>query len=120
MTGEAVCGAENLAWRPPISTLAPAMVVPRRSDGFVSRDFGGETIVVPVRAGVANLEAIFTLNGVGTTIWALIDGKRSVGEIARAVTAEFDVPEAEAEADVAAYVELLASKGLVDDAGAAK
>jgi hypothetical protein len=120
MTGQALSRAENLAWRYPISTLAPAMVVPRRSDGFVSRDFGGETIVVPVRAGVANLEAIFTLNGVGTAIWALIDGKRSVDEIARVVTAEFDVPEAEAQADVAAFVELLSSKGLVNDVGAAK
>lgn len=96
------------------------MVVPRRSDGFVSRDFGGETIVVPVRAGVANLEAIFTMNGVGTAIWGQIDGQRSIAEIARVITAEFDVPEAEAEADVATFVEMLASKGLVDDAGAAR
>jgi hypothetical protein len=120
MTGAAPGGAENLASRRRFPTLDAAMTVPRRSDRFVSRNVGGETFVVPVRAGVANLEAIFTLNGVGSAIWEQIDGKKTVAELARALTVEFDVTEAEAAADVAAYLELLASKGLIDDAGAAK
>jgi hypothetical protein len=93
------------------------MAIPRRSDRFVSRNVGDETVVVPVRAGVADLEAIFTMNGVGTAIWARIDGRASLADLARAVTAEFEVTEAEAAADVAAFVGLLASKGLIEDAG---
>ncbi|HVZ73500.1 MAG TPA: PqqD family protein [Polyangia bacterium] len=89
------------------------MKVPRRADGYVSRLFDQETVVVPVRAGVANLETIFTMNGVGSTIWAHIDGKASAADLARAVVAEYAVGEAEAEADVAEFVELLVSKGLV-------
>jgi len=96
------------------------MTVPRRSDRFVSRSVGGETFVVPVRAGVADLEAIFTMNEVGTAIWTRIDGQNNVDELARSLAAEFDVAEAAASADVAAFVELLASKGLVEDAGASK
>jgi len=113
-------GAQNLAapaWSP---KLVAAMNVPRRSDRFVSRDVGGETFVVPVRSGVANLEAIFTLNGVGSAIWAQIDGKKTVADLARAITAEFDVSEAEATADVTAFVDLLASKGLIEEAGVSK
>ena len=85
----------------------------------MSRVFGDETIVVPVRAGVANLEAIFTMNAVGATIWRGIDGKATVDELAKAVTHEFAVSEAEAASDVASFVELLASKGLVVPAEAA-
>ncbi len=89
---------------------------PRRSNGYVSRDIDDELIVVPVRAGVANLEAIFTMNGVGSAIWRRIDGQASVADLARALSAEFDVSEAEAVADVSAFVDQLAARGLVEDA----
>jgi len=112
--------AENLASRGGFPTLDPAMIVPRRSDRFVSRSVGGETFVVPVRAGVADLEAIFTMNAVGTAIWSRIDGKTGVDALARALAAEFEVTESEAAADVAAFIELLAAKGLVEDAGASR
>jgi len=95
------------------------MTIPRRSDGYVSRVFGDETIVVPVRAGVANLEAIFTLNAVGATIWRGIDGAATIGDLVEAVAREYAVTEAEAAPDVAAFVDLLASKGLVTAAEAA-
>ena len=89
------------------------MVVPRRSDTFVSRKIGDDTIIVPVRAGVANLEAVFTMNAVGTTIWERIDGQVSVDALARAVSDEFDVSPADAAADVVEFVRLLSEKGLV-------
>jgi MinD-like ATPase involved in chromosome partitioning or flagellar assembly len=89
------------------------MTIPRRSDAFVSRKLGEETIVVPVRAGVANLEAIFTMNAVGSTIWNRIDGHASLDDLTRAVQGEFAVTPEAAAADVAAFVELLAAKGLI-------
>ena len=112
--------AENLASPLRLSRLDAAMTIPRRSDRFVSRSVGGETFVVPVRAGVADLDAIFTMNEVGSAIWTRIDGHRNVDDLARGLAAEFDVTEAAAAVDVAAFVELLASKGLVEDAGGSK
>jgi len=120
MTGAALLGVENLASGRRLPTLDAAMTVPRRSQRFVSRSVGGETFVVPVRAGVADLEAIFTMNQVGTAIWTRIDGKKTVDELARLLAVEFDVTETDAAADVTAFVELLSSKGLVEDAGASK
>lgn len=79
----------------------------------MSRAVGDETIVVPVRAGVANLEAIFTLNGVGSDIWNRIDGRATVADLCRAVESTYDVGKEAAAADVAAFVELLVTKGLV-------
>jgi MinD-like ATPase involved in chromosome partitioning or flagellar assembly len=89
------------------------MVVPRRSESVVSRKIGDDTVIVPVRAGVANLEAVFTLNAVATTIWNRIDGQATLEELARVVTDEFDVSAASAAADVAEFVGLLSEKGLV-------
>jgi hypothetical protein len=84
----------------------------RRADGFVSRAFGAETVVVPVRAGVANLEAIFTMNAVGSVIWSRIEGSVALDDLARAVSREFDISEDAAKPDVVEFVELLVSKGL--------
>lgn len=92
---------------------------PRRSDGFVTRVVGDETVVVPVRAGVANLEAIFTMNAVGTAIWRQLDGVATAQDLAQRLSEEFAVSPAEALADVTEYLKLLASKGLLSvDEGA--
>ena len=96
------------------------MKVLSRSNGFVSRSFGGETVVVPVRAGVANLEKIFTMNAVGSTVWYAIDGVATVDDLSRVVSREFAITPAEAAPDVAAFVELLETKGLVVTVESAK
>jgi coenzyme PQQ synthesis protein D (PqqD) len=87
--------------------------VPLRSDSFVSRKIGEDTIIVPVRAGVANLEAVFTMNAVGSAIWNRIDGKATVGELARALADEFEISPEAAAPDVEEFVRLLSDKGLV-------
>ena len=98
------------------------MIILRKADGYVSRNVGDETIVVPVRAGVGDLESIFTMNAVGATIWNAMNGKVTIDELSRAVVEAFDVSDGEAAADVGAFVELLVSKGLAvvvsDGAGA--
>jgi hypothetical protein len=93
--------------------VTSAATILKRSEGFVSRAVGDDTIVVPLRAGVANLEAIFTLNGVGSAIWNGIDGRATVGDLCKAVASTYDVGEDAAAADVGAFVELLVTKGLV-------
>ena len=53
------------------------------------------------------------INPVGVAAWKLIDGRRSVEEIAAGVGEEFDdVPEG-APAEIAAFVEKLAAQGFV-------
>lgn len=86
---------------------------PRRSDDFVTRVIGDEMVVVPVRLGVANLESMFTMNGVGTAIWQRLDGQATVQEVAAGLASEFAVTPAEALADVNDFLALLAAKGLL-------
>jgi len=89
-------------------------LLPRKSDGFVSRTIADDVIIVPVRGGVGDLESIFTLNAVGASIWKLIDGRTSLQALAVAISREYEVTEAEAAADVQEFVALLLTKGLVN------
>src|SRR3954451_15240761 len=88
-------------------------MVPRKADGFVSRDIADDTIIVPVRGGVGDLDAIFTLNAVGATIWKLIDGATPVERLAGAVSAVYEVTPDDAARDVGEFVKLLTDKGLL-------
>jgi coenzyme PQQ synthesis protein D (PqqD) len=95
----------------------------RKADGFVSRTIAGDVIIVPVRGGVGDLDAIFTLNSVGATIWNLIDGATPIERLAAAVCREYEVGEDAAKDDVATFVQLLMGKGLLaatEDSAAAR
>jgi hypothetical protein len=88
--------------------------VDRAADGtsFVTRRIAGETIIVPVTGRVADLDFIYTLNEVGSFIWHLIDGRRSVQAIAEVVSAEYDVSLERAALDVDELLTALEAKGL--------
>ena len=55
----------------------------------------------------------YTLEGVGARIWELCDGSRGRREVAAAISSEFDVPLAEAEADLAELIDDLAQEELL-------
>lgn len=89
------------------------MSIPQKAEGFVSRTIAGDVIIVPVRGGVGDLDAIFTLNGVGATIWKHIDGGTSDERLAAVVAREYEVSEATARGDVGEFLQQLRSKGLI-------
>ena len=53
------------------------------------------------------------LNPVGSRIWELIDGQRSLEEIADIIVREFAVAPGEAAQDVRTFIEALLERGLV-------
>jgi hypothetical protein len=86
----------------------------RRTDRVVSREIAGERILVPIRSNVADMESLFTLNEVGSRIFGLVDGVRTVRDLISAIVAEFEVGEAEASADVKEFVEKLLEIGSIE------
>jgi len=93
----------------------PRQVV-KASDGekpFVTREIAGETIIVPVRDSVVDLNAIYTLNEVGSRIWQLIDGPTAVDRIVRRLSEEYAVSADQAAEDVTAFLTDLQAAGLV-------
>ena len=87
-----------------------------RGNDYVARRVAGETIVVPVRGHVADLEAIFTLNEVGTAIWSRLDGCTTVGQIVEDLCREYEVEAEEAGQDTVAFLASLEEAGLIHPA----
>jgi hypothetical protein len=67
-----------------------------------TRIVDGEALIVLADSGQVNV-----LNRVGTRMWELIDGTRSVQQIADAVCAEFEVTEDQAQRDIEEFVQEL-------------
>ncbi len=85
----------------------------RRSADVVCRQVGLESILVPIRHNVGNLDFVYTLSPVAAKIWSLLDGTRSVDAIAHELCNEFDVAPETAAADVSELVADLAGASLI-------
>jgi hypothetical protein len=66
---------------------------------------------------VARGPEIVELNEVATTIWRLADGTRSVADIGRAVTQEYEIGAEQAIADVTEFLDEMVAAGFVVVAG---
>ena len=86
----------------------------QKSESIVSRDIAGETILVPIRSNVGDLESIYTLNETAARVWALLDSTKTVAEIRDVIIAEYEVEVGEAEQDVLELLAQLESFGGVE------
>jgi hypothetical protein len=78
-----------------------------RNPATAWRTIEGEAVILSLDTKVFR-----GLNAVGSRVWELIDGRRSVDEIAALVAGEFQVAPEAAARDVRAFVETLLAKGL--------
>lgn len=90
-----------------------------RAKDFAVRSIAGETILVPIRSGVGELDSIFLLNETGSTVWEMVETAESADVIADAVTERFEVSREEAILDVREYLAALEQAGLIQSAGKA-
>jgi hypothetical protein len=86
-----------------------------RENDCVTREIAGETIIVPIRNRVGDLDSIYTLNEVGTMIWQLIDGLKSIDEIVEAIHQTYDVKPEEAAKDAVEFLTSLEQAGLIKE-----
>ena len=103
-------GATTNQGDPLLSTLDARY---NRDPSIVSREIAGETILVPIRRNVGDLESIYTLNETGARIWALLDGSRTVAAIRDAISEEYEVEAEAAEQDIIELLAQLESIGAV-------
>jgi hypothetical protein len=85
------------------------------SDDIVARVIEGDLILVPLTAGIGDMEdELYTLNETGKDIWDRLDGVRSLGEIAVELAIEYEASANEIELDVVGLVtELVRRKMLL-------
>ena len=79
----------------------------------VSRVIAGETLIVPVKSHGGDVNAIYTMNELGTMIWNLVDGQTRVGRIVEAVCSAYDVAPGTATEDIADFLHSLEAAGLI-------
>ncbi len=84
----------------------------QRAENIVSRKIAGETILVPIRGKLADMQNIFTLNTVGAYIWDQLDGTKSLAHILESVLDHFEVSRQEAEKDILEFISRTSETGL--------
>ena len=81
---------------------------PRHDPGTASRVFGDEAVIITPAENMVRM-----LDEVGSRIWRLADGSRTVDEIAAALTDEYEVTAEEAGTSVTSFVQALVEKELL-------
>ena len=84
-----------------------------KESDFATSSVLGETIIVPIKGGVGDLNSIYILNELGTQIWELIDGKSSINRIIEDICKAYDVGPEEAEKDAIEFLNSLEVSGLI-------
>lgn len=84
------------------------------SGDVVAREIEGEIIIVPLVAGVGDLEdELFTLNETGRAVWQKLDGRKTVRAVAAELAEEFEAPAGTIEQDVIGLLEELERRKIV-------
>ena len=89
------------------------------SEDVVAREIEGELIIVPLVAGIGDMEdELFTLNEIGRAIWNRLDGQMVLKDVVEELSAGFEAPDGEIERDVIGFMEeLLKRKMIVEVSG---
>jgi hypothetical protein len=84
------------------------------SEEVVAREIEGEIIIVPLVAGIGDLEdELYTLNETGRAVWQRLDGLRPLRTVVSELAAEFDGPAETIERDVVGLVDELVRRKMV-------
>jgi hypothetical protein len=84
-----------------------------RDPNVVTREIAGERILVPIRKRTADMAAIYVLNETGARIWNLLDGQRSLADIAEILEQEYSVESDKVQTDIVEIVEQLRELGML-------
>jgi len=87
-------------------------VIPKSNPDIIGRVVDNEAVLVMPKQGKVKV-----LNEVGAAIWELIDGERSIQQIATELCTQFEIDPSTAEADTIKFIADLYEKELVSITG---
>ena len=86
----------------------------RPAGDVVVRRVGDESVIVPIRSRVGDLDSLFTLNDVASRVWELLDGRRPLDSVVETICDEFEVTTDVAAKDVEELIRTLEQAHLVE------
>ncbi len=91
-----------------------------RNREVVARLIEGELLIVPIRSGVGDLNALYTLNQVGSVLWDFMKEGHTVEEMVGRVCDEFEVTSSQAQSDIRNFLDEMLAEKLVQAQGEAR
>ena len=84
-----------------------------KREEIVSREIAGETILVPIKGKLADMQRIFAVDDVAEYIWRQLDGEREVEDIRDGVMDLYDISREQAEGDISEFIDELLEAELI-------
>ena len=83
-------------------------------ENLVLRQVADTWTVLPLGKDIINFNGMLILNDTGAMLWQLLEKGAEKADLVSAITAEYDISEEEAEADIDAYIEKLTNAGCLE------
>lgn len=83
-------------------------------DGFLLKEVAGKHIVVAVGEQSVDFSGVISLNLVGAFLWTLLESETDEKALLDALLEKYDVDEATAKADIAAFLCKAREKGFLE------
>lgn len=87
----------------------------KASKELILRQVAGEYILVPTGSAALRIHGMINLSESGALIWEQLSEERTEEELVKAVLLEYQVEEATARADVAAFLEQMRGLGILEE-----
>lgn len=84
-----------------------------KNDEVITREIVDETLLVPIKGEMTDLQSIFALESTGAFFWQQLDGTTSVKQIVSLLLDEFEVERAELLQDLEQFISQLLKAQLI-------
>ncbi len=87
----------------------------RKKEDIVTRQIADETLLVPIRSHLADMQRIYALNTVAEYIWQQLDGKRNLKEIHDGILTHFKVEKDRSSSDMMEFISQLMEASIIEE-----
>ena len=91
--------------------MEKSQIVYQRNNDYIFRKIVNETILVPIQQDVSDMDGIYAMNDVASTLWDRLENPATSQELAQALLEEYDAPREVIAQDVERFLEDLLNIG---------
>lgn len=84
-------------------------------DGFILKDVAGSKIVIATGSARLDFNGVITFNDVGADVFSLLDGTKTVDEIADCIATKYGVDKSMVKTDVEKLIEKMRKHNLIEE-----